>query len=909
MPLLARIRSLLRDIRRRDALNDDMDAEFRLHMEMRAEDLVRGGSTPAEAARQARLEFGSTESFKDRGREARGLRMFDSVRFSMLDLRLGARMLRKHPGLTVIGTIAVAFAIAVGTAGFEIVKQILFPTIPLPDGNRIVGLRNWHFTTTYTLTGVSRRDYSTWQRELTTLTNLATGIAQSRNISLTANAASTEPVNVADVTASLFDLTRVPALMGRTLLPGDEAADATDVAVISYDFWQNQLGGATNVVGRTIYISGSRTMIVGVMPRDYAFPRRNGVWRPLHLERLNETAVRLPLAFGRLAAGRTFDEARAEVAALGTRSAAVFPEANRDARPEVGSLARMLLPIADDVRMFVGSLNIFFVIFLALVCGNVALLLFARAASRQTEIVVRVALGASRGRIITQLFAEALVLCAVGAVVGLLAASFLLRWSWTIGEGQLHMLPFWMGGPLSPTTMVYAIGLTLFAAAIAGVVPALKVTSGGVDARLRAMSSGGGGLQFGGVWTGVIVAQIALTVIFPFVTNAIRGELVQMRDTPARFAADEFLSATLSLDRLDGPAAGADTTPAARAARFDVRYRTLADRLMTEPGILGVTYANRLPLMYHPARMMEMDAGPAAPVNPNWPEGYRVSTAVVDPNFFDVLGTPVVRGRSLTSTDVAPEPNAVLVNESFVKRVLGGRNPIGRQLRFLAPDDRPVTPDGKPGPWLEVVGVVPDLGISGTEGDPKVARVYWATRPKYLGGLRLAVHVRGDPQRFAPRLRELAAAVDPAMRVADPMPASRLLDAEVDFDAFFVRLLYGLTAVTLLLSLAGVYAVTAFAVAKRMREIGVRVALGARPRQIIFTVFKRPFIQLALGIGVGAIVLTTLVTYGDSNLKPRELVEPGVVVVLVGVICLLACVVPARRALAIQPTEALKDEG
>jgi predicted permease len=888
-------------------LNDDMEAEFRLHIELRAEDLVRGGLTPTEAARRARLEFGSTDSFKDRGREARGLRTFDSLRFSMLDLKLGARMLRKHPGLTVIGTIAVAFAIAIGTAGFEIVKQILFPTIPLPEGSRLVGFRNWNVASNVTA-GVSRDDFAMWKRKATTATNLAMGIGLTRNVSFGGDATVAEPVNVIDVTASMFELTRVPALLGRTVLPGDEGLEAPDIAVISFELWQNHLAGATNVVGRTIYVSGSPTTIVGVMPRDYAFPRRSGIWRALHLERLPETA-RLPFAVGRIAAGRTLDQVSAEFAALGAQSAAAFPEMNRDLRVQVRPITRMLLPLADDVRTIVGSLNIFFVMFLALVCGNVALLLFARAASRQTEIVVRVALGASRGRIITQLFAEALVLCVVGAVVGLATSNFLLQWAWSIGEQQMRVLPFWMGGSLSATTMLYAIGLTLFSATIAGVVPALKVTSGGVEARLRAMSSGSGGLQFGGVWTGVIVAQVALTVILPFVTSAIRGDFVRMRDTPPHFAADQFLSAALSLDRLDGPAAGGDTTPAARAARFDARYRMLADRLMTEPGVLGVTYANRLPLMDHPPRMMEIDAGPAAPRDPVWPDGYRVSTAVVDPRFFDVLGTPVLRGRSLTAADAEPQTNAVLVNESFVKRVLDGRNPIGRQVRFLAPESRPLTPDGKPGPWLEIVGVVPDLGISGTEHDPKVARVYWATLPKHLGGVLVAVHVRGDPQRFAPRLRELAAAVDPALRLTDPMPVSRLLDSEVDFLGFFVRLLASLTAVALLLSLAGVYAVTAFAVAKRTREIGVRVALGARPRQIIFTVFKRPFIQLALGIGVGAIVLTTLVTYGDSNLKPRELVEPGIVVVMVGLICLLACVVPARRALAIQPTEALKDEG
>src|SRR6185503_15478868 len=195
-----------------------------------------------------------------------------------------------------------------------------------------------------------------------------------------------------------------------------------------------------------------------------------------------------------------------------------FPDTHGYLRSQVVSLPKAVWPIGSETSLVVGAVNVFLVILIALVCGNVALLLFARAASRQTEIVVRTALGASRGRLITQLFAEALVLAVVGAVVGLVASSLVLRWVWAIYERQ-GTLPFWIGTSLSLTTVLYAIGLTVFAAMIAGVIPALKVTSGGVDGRLRAMSSGGGGLQFGGLWTAIIVAQIAFTVILPVVTN------------------------------------------------------------------------------------------------------------------------------------------------------------------------------------------------------------------------------------------------------------------------------------------------------------------------------------------------------------------------------------------------------
>src|SRR5688500_11905527 len=231
---LARIRSLLRSLRRGDALNDDVEAEFR--------------------------------------RDARGLRAFDSLRFSVLDLRLGGRMLVKHPALTVIATIAVAFAIAVGTVGFEIARQALWPTIPLPDGHAIVALRNWNVADQGDVPA-SRRDYELWRDGLGTITDLSAVEVEERSIAIGAGPG--QPEIVANVTASTFALTRVPALLGRTLLEGDEQSGAEEVVVVGYDFWKDKLDGAADVIGRVIRISGTPVTIVGVRPRDYGFPRRN----------------------------------------------------------------------------------------------------------------------------------------------------------------------------------------------------------------------------------------------------------------------------------------------------------------------------------------------------------------------------------------------------------------------------------------------------------------------------------------------------------------------------------------------------------------------------------------------------------------------------------------------------------
>ncbi len=821
--------------------------------------------------------------------KANGRGAYRGLGFSMLDLRLGGRMLVKHPALTAIGTIAVAFAIAVGTVGFEIARQAFWPTIPLPDGNAIVALRNWNVADNESAPA-SRRDYELWRDGLSTITDLSAVEVEERSIAVGAGPG--QPETVASVTPSTFVLTRVPALMGRTLLEADERGDAEEVVVVGYDFWKNKLDGAADAVGRVIRISGTPVTIVGVMPRGYGFPQRNGIWRPLHLERIAEASPSLSYVVGRLAPGHPREEATAQAAAIGARAAAMFPETHKNVRLQVRSLPDAVGLWPARATVVLASINVFVVLLAALLCGNVAMLLFARAVSRERELLVRSALGASRGRLIMQLFAEALVLCAVGAVVGLMVARFVLARTWTMIEGQLGPLPFWIDTSLSSTTILYAVGLTLFAAAIAGVVPAFKVTSGRAGGRLRAASNGGGGLQFGGVWTVIIVAQVALTTVLPVPLLGVGADVT--RKTPAGFPAEEFLTATLAVDRFDGVPASSDTVP---AVRLEARYRALADRLRQEPGVLDVTYADQMPLMRHRWKAIEMDPGPAAEHR----EGcVRCAAFVsVDPRFFDVVGAPVIHGRALTTADAEHPMRAVLVNEFFVAQVMGGRNPVGRQLRFSSARERTAES------WYHIVGVVRDLGVSDNKGDYGRARIFQPTLPRETGPLRVAIHVRGDPQRFVVRLYELAQAIDPALRVIDPKPLPGLADTP---SVFWLELLVGFTAVTLMLSLAGVYAVTAFAVARRTREIGVRVALGARPLDILPTVFKRPLIQVALGIGVGAILALALANNDLSDVHLDDFGRSVVFALSTVMCCALACIVPTRRALRIQPAEALKDE-
>jgi putative ABC transport system permease protein len=408
-------------------------------------------------------------------------------------------------------------------------------------------------------------------------------------------------------------------------------------------------------------------------------------------------------------------------------------------------------------------------------------------------------------------------------------------------------------------------------------------------------------LQFGGVWTVIIVAQIALTTLLPWPLLGLRGDFGG--ETPAGFPAEAFLSATLELDRFDGVAGSGDTVPATRALRLEERYRALADRLRQDPGVLDVTYADQMPQLTHGRNFIKVDPGPAAEQDEHCAAGYFcVGFVSVDPRFFDVVGAPVIRGRALTMADAEQRTRFVLVNQTFVDDVLRGSNPIGRRFRFWS-NTEPTAES-----WYDIVGVVPDLSVSEKGTDYTRKRIYRTRLPSETGPLRVAIHTRGDPQRFAVRLRELAQATDPALRVIDPEPLPLVQDPGSAGMAYGFELMVSLTLVTLMLSLAGVYSVTAFAVARRTREIGVRVALGARPLNILTIVFRRPLVQMALGIGVGAILGFGLANDDLSKVHLDILGSTAVFVLLTILCCALACFVPTRRALRIQPTEALRDE-
>ena len=822
-----------------------------------------------------------------------------------LDLKLGFRMLVKYPGLTLVGGLAMAFGIWFGAVTFEMFGLISSTKLPLPDGDRIVKILTWDSKTSQEEDRMLY-EYQLW-RSMRSITDL--GAYRDASPNLVGSDGGAQPAVAAEITASAFRIAPDRPLLGRVLGESDEQAGAAPVVLLGHDVWTGRFNSDPRIVGRNVRIGNGFATVVGVMPEGYAFPKSHELWLPLRTDVAGlEPRGGFPITvFGRLANGMTLATAQTELTTLGRRLAAEHPTAYAQVQPRVIPYARPNLDSGDFPK--VKALTYVFVVALVMVvCSTVALLLFARAASRETEILVRSALGASRRRIVAQLFAEALVLAGVAAVVGLAAAQLALtRWGEPYLEMNMGRLPFWYEFNLSPATIVAALALSGVGAVIAGVMPARKITRG-LGTRLREGTAGGGGVSFGGVWTAVIVVQVALTVMFPAVVMLVRSESKRIASHDAGFRTQEYLGVTLGID---GPPRETQTpdTSAALLARFSASLEALRQRLEAEPGVAAVTLVDRLPRDYHAERRLEVVSLPGTP-------SAEVAMASIDPSYFDVLKAPVLAGRAFTSADLSSDLRVVIVDRGFADLVMPGRNPIGHRVRIST--GRMLDSNTAQLPWYEIVGVVKELGMSHVAQRSRPAGVYLPLVPGNRSALNMIVHARGDPLMVAPRIRELATTLDASLRIEQMQRLDQVANPLLWFLGLWIRILIGLTAVALLLSLAGIYAVLSYIVARRTREIGVRVALGASARRVIMSIFKRPLTQVTLGVVAGSVLIAVAAialqqTQEFAAMKGRGLtfgelaLLTGYAIVMVGV-CMLACVVPTLRALRVQPTEALRAE-
>ena len=918
----------------------ELAREIRSHLQLLEDQYIARGMDAEEARYAALRAFGGVEQVKEHQREAR---MFRWLAGWPMDLKLGGRMLVKYPGLTIVGGLAMAFAIWVGIVIFQVVGLFVHPTLPLPQGARLVEIRSMDVAANVQEEKVLH-DFLEWRQSLRSLTDIGAWRDSSRNLIVAAGDA--RPVNVAEMSVSGFRVADGEPLMGRVLVEADEQPAAPAVAVIGYDVWRTRFGSDPNVLGRDVQLGNEDATVVGVMREGFEFPVSHDVWLPLKTAVLDQKPRSGPAitVFALLAPGETMQTAQAELTTAGRRAATELPATHQHLEPRVRPYAMMVAPGGPGDQPIMYSIYFFIAMLLILICGNVGLLLFARAASREADLVVRTALGASRGRIVAQMFAEALVLGGVAAIVGVTAADFALRtWGTVFLETNMGRLPFWFDLSLSPRAFAVAIVLTVAGAAIAGIMPAMKITRG-MGHRLKQTTAGSGGLQFGGVWTVVIVAQVAATVMFPAVVYMEQFLLRRVQDFDPGFANEQYLAVQIERDYPVDGGSNADAATLERNARLAATLEELRRRVAAQPGVAGVTFTEDLPTTNHPQKIIEMgydldlsdvasaksDGGASASAarassgDGAEPPLREATVAAVDPSYFEVLDAPVLAGRGFTTADAVPGTRVAIVDQGFVDQILQGRNAVGQQVRFRYPGPSsrrwgPGNPDDPAGPgdWYEVIGVVRELGVGAPTQAGRAAGFYIPGTPDLFDQIHMMVHVRGgDPMTLAPQVRDAATAVDPSLRLVNVQRANEANNDVLWVMGLWLRITVVLSAVALVLSLAGIFAVLSFTVARRTREIGVRVALGASRQRVVVATFRRPLLQVALGIVVGtAIIFTvaTLIKYTEFPGSESDLTLQGMAmiigygIVMLGV-CMLGCVVPTRRALNIEPTIALRTE-
>jgi predicted permease len=898
-----RWRKRLRALMRRDDVERELDEELAFHLEMETEKNVRAGMSPAEARRRAVLEFGGVEKHKEEVRDARWLGGFNGL---SLDARLGARMLVKHPGLTLVGGLGMAVAIAIA-AIFDASMGAANSPMPVEGGDRIVALEVWNAEIN-NQEGRFLYDFGRWREEVRTVESLGAFRTITRN--LIVDGESTEPMLVAEMSASGFGILRVPPLLGRPLVEADEAEGAAPVAVIGYETWRSRFGGDPRVVGREIRLGKAVHTVVGVMPRGFEFPLNQHVWVPLRLSPGGYAPRTGPAieAFGRLAPGVSLEEAQAEVATVGKRIAAASPETHRHMRPRVSVYGPHLMDDFQgwEIPMMRGVITLL----LLVIAVNVSVLVFARTATRAGEITVRSALGASRRRIVTQFFAEGLVLSAVSAVVGLAIAVLVLRQLHAIMDRLLAPmggLPFWLDFHLSARAVLFAVAMAALAAVIVGIVPALRATGTRLESALRAIG-GSTGMALGRTWSVLIVAQVAFTVAIIPATVFYAVDFGRYGMVDPGLPAGEFLTASLVMDREPRGQDVADPEAVRKAfeARYAARVADLGRRLEAEPGVIGAATAMSLP-GEEPTVRFEVEGVDA----PETGRGFPVNYNRVDTRYFGTFGLGALSGRLFEAADMGPAATPVVVNRAFVRDVLGGREALGRRVRIAEGyRDGGVmqVPDGiEAGRWYEIVGIVGNLPERAMEPGEPLAQIYRPLDPGAAYPLSLVIHTRGAATEFAPRLTELAIAVDPSLQGRDVQSLAtviRQFQGGMRMGALGLGLL---TGSVLLLSAAGIYALMSFTVTQRRREIGLRAALGAHPRRILAAIFSRAARQLGIGaaIGLALAIALNFASQGETTGGQARIVLPAVAAIIL-VVGLLATWGPARRGLRIQPMEALK---
>jgi putative ABC transport system permease protein len=808
------------------------------------------------------------------------------------DLRYAVRLLIKNRWFTIVAATALALGIGVNTAVFTFVNAVLIRGLPFDDPDRIIALgttdiRNRPF-------GVSRLDFEDWRDSSKSFSALALMLGTSINVSDEGRAP--EQYQGVYQSSNLFQLIGVKPLLGRDFSAEDDKPGAPPVAIIGGGIFKNRYGSDPSVIGRTIKENSIAVTVIGVMPPDVKFPFNTDIWLPTSVlpaeARNTKRGVRNYQAIGRLAPGVTLEQARAELQTIGTRLAQQYPDSNKDFKPQLVKFNdRVTGPQITLIFLsLMGAVG--FVLLIA--CANVANLLLSRAAHRSREIAVRVSLGAGRWRIIRQLLVESVLLSLLSGAIGLGLSLVGIRLfdAATADVGK----PYWMTFTLDPIVFLFLLAICVGTGVLFGLAPAMHVSKTDVHEVLK---EGGGRSGSGGMrarrWTGaLIVVEIVLTLVLLAGAGFMMRSFLTLYTMEIGVDTSRLLTMQLALPLAKYP------RPEPRTAL----YQQLEQRLRQVSAIQSAGITTNVPTFGGFLRQLSVDGRPA-PAGEKLPDVTMVS---VSPGYFDTLGVKLQRGRGFTDADGTPGHEAAIVNQRFVTMHFGGEDPLGRRIRLT--DSSPQIQQPPPVD-ATIVGIAPTVrqrSFQDPDPDPVIYLPYRADPQRFVS---LLVRGSGDPARITALVREEMRAIEPDIPLFRIQTMDQMLAQQRWPFRTFGSMFALFAVIALVLSAVGLYAVTAYSVTQRTAEIGVRMALGAQPKQVMWLVMRRSLIQLAIGVPLGiagafgvGILLKSLLVQTSS----RDPLTIGVIALLMILVSLAACFWPARRATRLDPVSALRYE-
>jgi putative ABC transport system permease protein len=900
MSILRRITNLFH----RSKLDQEIETELRSHIEMRTADNIAAGMSPKEARRDALLRFGNRAILKERVTAADAQMFLDSV---WQDLCYGLRMLRKSPGFTAVAVLTLALGIGANTAIFSVVNAVLLEPLPFRDPSSLVQL--WDTESAPGNFPLSGGDYRVLQKQNRTLAATALlGWPQTANLRADRQA---ETAVVEQTQGNFFSLLGVQPILGRSFAKWEDQAGRNRVAVLSYAFWQAHLAGDLGAIGGAVRLNDEAYTVIGVMPSWFNFPAGAQIWTPLDMspEKLGGHGSHHWQAIARLKPGIAPTVAAADLTATETRLSKLFPNdpANVNAIVVVPLQKQLTQDSWSELWILLGAV----VLVLLLACANLANLLLARASSRQREMVVRAALGADRWRLVRQLLTESVTLALAGAALGLALAWGTIRWL----EG-IESLPIPRVHPLAIDlrVLLFTVAVGLFVGILFGLAPALQASQVHLTEELKstgqAVVGSSSGLRC--VRDVLAVAEIGLSLALVVGAGLFLRTFANMRDVDIGVRSQGLLTVGLNLPLTRY------RTPAERDAFYDM----LLEKVRSTPGVISAALSSQIP--------PEGGASGYVTVPGNNNPKLRdqlVEWNFISPEYFRVYGVPLLQGRDFTEEDLkragpavakalalyrashgtlmAPPPNLAvpaIISRSMALTFWPGRNPLGKVFLGGAGEER-------------VIGVVGDVKEGGLTEKAVPVAYFPLTVGTELGASGanpgLSLRTTLEPLSLVRAVRGDVASLDSGLALLRPRTMRQVISEDMRQTSLQTFLLGLFAALALFLAAIGIYGVMAYLVARRTREIGIRVAFGAQRAEVLQLILLHGAKLTAAGIAAGILAsygLTRLISSQLYGVSPADQVTFILVSILLTLVTLVACYIPARRAMKVDPMVALKYE-